>query len=190
METLQDWLKLKIVLAVKAIRSINGSDKVKAIRDFLSSLVDDPSILAQTIHRHGSIENSLHWVLDMTFREDNCQICDPTAVRNFALLHNIAINLVTGPFLKPVYKVNARRPPGMTATCSNSLKSILCVSPGSFAFKLGLAPFPEGIQALLIVVTVVHDAPEPLNSFEQFRCDRPCTGKQPQFLLHHRNAQG
>ncbi len=33
METLQDWLKLKIVLAVKAIRSINGSDKVKAIRD-------------------------------------------------------------------------------------------------------------------------------------------------------------
>ena len=47
----------------------------------------------------------------MTFREDNCQICDPTTVRNFALLHNIAINLVTGPFLKPVYKVNARRPP-------------------------------------------------------------------------------
>lgn len=96
LETLKDWPKLKTVLAVEAIRSVNGSGQVEAeIRYFLSSLAGDPSILAQAIRRHWSIENSLHWVLDVTFREDDCRIRDPTAARNFALLRKIAINLVT-----------------------------------------------------------------------------------------------
>jgi hypothetical protein len=37
----------------------------------------------------------LHWVLDVTFREDDSRVRDPTAVRNFALLRKIAINLVS-----------------------------------------------------------------------------------------------
>jgi len=96
LETLKDWPKLKTVLAVEAIRSVDGSHKVEAeIRYFLSSSAGNPSILAQAIRRHRSIENSLHWVLDVTFREDDCRIRDPTAARNFALLRKIAINLLT-----------------------------------------------------------------------------------------------
>lgn len=95
LETLGDWPELTTVLAVEAIRGVNRSGKVEAeIRYFLSSYAGDPPRLAQAIRRHWSIENSLHWVLDVTFREDDSRMRNPTAVRNFALLRKIAINLV------------------------------------------------------------------------------------------------
>ena len=96
LEALGEWPGLRTVLAVESIRSINGSGKVEAeIRYFLSSFAGDPQVLAQAIRRHWSIENSLHWVLDVTFREDDSRVRDPTAARNFALLRKMALNLVS-----------------------------------------------------------------------------------------------
>ena len=95
LEALSDWPGLRTVLAVESIRSVNGSRKVEAeIRYFLSSSAGEASLLAQAIRRHWSIENSLHWVLDVTFREDESRIRDPSAARNFALLRKMALNLV------------------------------------------------------------------------------------------------
>jgi predicted transposase YbfD/YdcC len=95
LEPLRDWPGLKTVLAVKTIRHVNGSDKTETdIRYFLSSSDDQPEILARAIRRHWQIENSLHWVLDVTFNEDHYRIRDRKAVQNFALLRKIAINLV------------------------------------------------------------------------------------------------
>ena len=95
LEPLRDWPGLKTVLAVESIRSINGSRKVETeTRYFLSSASDSPEVLASAIRQHWTIENSLHWVLDVTFREDDCRVRDRTAVRNLALLRKIAINLV------------------------------------------------------------------------------------------------
>ncbi len=92
---LADWPGLRTVLATEAIRSVNGSGKTEAeIRYFLSSCADAPALLAQAIRRHWSIENNLHWVLDVTFREDDSRIRDRRAARNFALLRKIAINLI------------------------------------------------------------------------------------------------
>jgi hypothetical protein len=42
-----------------------------------------------------SIENTLHWVLDVTFREDDSRVRDHRAARNFALLRKIAINRIS-----------------------------------------------------------------------------------------------
>lgn len=96
LEAVSDWPDLHTVLALESIRSINGSGKVEAeIRYFLSSFAGDPQVLAQAIRRHWSIENSLHWVLDVTFREDDSRVRDPTAARNFALLRKMALNLVS-----------------------------------------------------------------------------------------------
>ena len=50
--------------------------------------------LVQTIRRHWTIENGLHWVLDVTFREDDSRVRDRTAARNLAILRKIAINLM------------------------------------------------------------------------------------------------
>ena len=50
--------------------------------------------MVRAIRRHWSVENALHWVLDVTFREDDSRVRDRTAARNFALLRKIALNLV------------------------------------------------------------------------------------------------
>ena len=64
------------------------------IRYFLSSCRDDPATLGQAIRTHWGIENALHWVLDVTFREDDSRVRDRRAARNLAVLRRIAINLV------------------------------------------------------------------------------------------------
>ena len=63
-------------------------------RYFLTSCGDDPAVLVRAIRRHWSIENALHWVLDVTFREDDSRVRDHIAARNLALLRKIALNLV------------------------------------------------------------------------------------------------
>ncbi len=96
LEPLHEWPDLRSLLAVETIRSVNGTGKVESeIRYFLTSCGDDPAVLAQAIRRHWSIENSLHWVLDVTFREDDSRVRHRTAARNLALLRKIALNLVT-----------------------------------------------------------------------------------------------
>jgi len=89
------WPSLKTVLAVESIRSLDHSGKVETdIRYFLSSSQDSPEVLASAIRKHWRIENSLHWVLDVTFREDDCRVRETNAVSNFALLRKIALNLI------------------------------------------------------------------------------------------------
>jgi predicted transposase YbfD/YdcC len=96
LEPLSGWPDLRTVLAVEAIRGITGAGKIEAeVRYFLGSCSDDPAVLVQAIRRHWSIENALHWVLDVTFREDDSRGRDRTAARNLALLRKIALNLVT-----------------------------------------------------------------------------------------------
>ena len=95
LEPLHEWPDLRTLLAVETIRSVNGTGKTEAeIRYFLTSCEDDPAVLAQAIRRHWSIENSLHWVLDVTFREDDSRVRHRAAARNLALLRKIALNLV------------------------------------------------------------------------------------------------
>jgi len=109
LEALRAWPGLRTVLAVETIRGVNGSGKVEAeIRYFLSSCRDDPTVLVQAIRRHWTIENGLHWVLDVTFREDDSRVRDRTAARNLAILRKIAINLM-GRNRTPRVSMRARR---------------------------------------------------------------------------------
>jgi predicted transposase YbfD/YdcC len=97
LESLREWPDLRTVLAVETIRGVTGTGKVEAeIRYFLTSCGDDPAVLVRAIRRHWSVENALHWVLDVTFREDDSRVRDRTAARNLALLRKIALNLVAG----------------------------------------------------------------------------------------------
>jgi predicted transposase YbfD/YdcC len=109
LKALDTWSGLRTVLAVETIRGVNGSGKVEAeIRYFLSSCRDDATVLVQAIRRHWTIENGLHWVLDVTFREDDSRVRDRTAARNLAILRKIAINLM-GRNQTPRISMRARR---------------------------------------------------------------------------------
>jgi predicted transposase YbfD/YdcC len=95
LEPLRGWPELSTVLAVETIRGGTGTGKAETeIRYFLTSCGDAPAVLVQAIRRHWGIENALHWVLDVTFREDDSRVRDRTAARNLALLRKIALNLV------------------------------------------------------------------------------------------------
>jgi predicted transposase YbfD/YdcC len=92
--TLADWPGLEAVLAVETIRGVNGKGKVTAeIRHYLCSARLPPATLAAAIRNHWRIENGLHWVLDVTFREDASRVRERNAARNLARLRRIALNL-------------------------------------------------------------------------------------------------
>jgi len=92
--TLKDWPGLRAVLAVETIRGIPGRGKVTAeIRHYLSSAELPPVALAAAIRNHWRIENGLHWILDVGFREDASRIRERNAARNLGLLRKIALNL-------------------------------------------------------------------------------------------------
>ena len=95
LEALRTWPNLHTVLAVESLRSTSGTPKVETeIRYFLSSCRDDPIVLGRAIRQHWAIENALHGVLDVTFREDDSRVRDQCAARNLAVLRRMAINLV------------------------------------------------------------------------------------------------
>jgi predicted transposase YbfD/YdcC len=74
--------------------STRDGQTTSEVRYYLSSLAPDAKRLASAVRNHWGIENSLHWVLDMSFDEDQCRIRKDHGPANFALLRRIAINLI------------------------------------------------------------------------------------------------
>ena len=61
---------------------------------YLSTLSADAARLNELARRHWSVENELHWVLDMTFDEDHSRIRDRNSATNLALLRKLALALL------------------------------------------------------------------------------------------------
>ena len=76
---------------VKFIRQCDGGT-LREVRYYISSLAPDAKRLAESIRTHWSIENSLHWVLDVAFREDESRIRTGNAPTNFTVLRHIALS--------------------------------------------------------------------------------------------------
>jgi len=91
--TLADWQGLQSIAMVQAERQL-GDETTVARRYFISSLPSDAKQLLYASRAHWEIENKLHWVLDITFREDDCRIRKGNGAENFSVLRHIALNLV------------------------------------------------------------------------------------------------
>ncbi len=87
------WSGLQTVVRLEAQRQI-GTERTTEVRYYLSSLRGDPQRLNRVIRTHWSIENQVHWILDVAFREDDSRIRKGYASENMALLRHIALNLL------------------------------------------------------------------------------------------------
>ncbi len=87
------WPVLRSVAAVEGERRLGGAVS-RQIRSDLSSLPADAAAIAAAVRGHWGIENRLHWVLDVAFREDECRVRAGHAAENLAVLHRLALNLL------------------------------------------------------------------------------------------------
>jgi predicted transposase YbfD/YdcC len=79
------------------------------VRYFLSSLPPVARRLGAAIRGHWSIENGLHWVLDVVFREDARRVYDRTTAENVAFMPRLALSLLRGDTGKSSLKVKRKR---------------------------------------------------------------------------------
>lgn len=84
---------MQTLVKVETERTLDTTTSV-ATRVFISSLPNDVAHLLAAGRDHWGIENRLHWVLDIVFREDDSRVRKDRAPQNLAVLRHIALNLL------------------------------------------------------------------------------------------------
>jgi predicted transposase YbfD/YdcC len=87
------WRDLQSLILVEATREIKEQCATE-LRYYLSSLAPDAVRGAQAVREHWGVENSLHWVLDVAFREDESRVRVGNAPENLALVRKLTHNLL------------------------------------------------------------------------------------------------
>lgn len=90
----QQWLGLTSVGMVVCERQLWNKTTVE-VRFYISSLEYDAVVLANAVRSHWGLENSVHWVLDVTFHEDDSRIRKNNAPLNFSILRRLSLNVLS-----------------------------------------------------------------------------------------------
>jgi predicted transposase YbfD/YdcC len=93
LRTKEEWQDLKAIMQVYRRRCVAGKQS-EEWHYYISSADVMAKDLAESVRGHWSIENNLHWVLDVVFKEDACRTQDANAASNLALLRKIALSLL------------------------------------------------------------------------------------------------
>jgi len=90
---LEGWHRLRTVCMVQHER-FDGEKTTTQRRYYISSLAPEAEVLLRAVRQHWHIENKLHWVLDVAFREDESRIRTGHAAQNMAMVRRLALNLL------------------------------------------------------------------------------------------------
>lgn len=94
-EQKDQWIKLHSLIKIDAERQIKSTGETqRETRYYISSLQSDAQQLNRCVRSHWKIENSLHWVLDVAFHEDQSRKRAGKAAENFSVINRIALNLL------------------------------------------------------------------------------------------------
>ena len=103
------WPKLAGIGMIERQREINGTVSIERAYYIGSQGITSAESFAQAARDHWGIENSLHWVLDITFREDDCRVRKDQAPHNFAALRKFALALLRQDTHYPKRSLRSRR---------------------------------------------------------------------------------
>jgi predicted transposase YbfD/YdcC len=103
------WPGLKSVTMVISTREVIGQGATVECRYYLSSLEGNAEEIGSAIRFHWGIENSLHWVLDVQFREDQARNRKKNSAENMAIIRHMAINLLKKNQAKKRMSIRSKR---------------------------------------------------------------------------------
>ena len=118
-----EWTGLTSIAAITATRTDKKTGEVSSeTRLYISSLPPAPETILNAARSHWSIENNLHWQLDVTFREDQCRTRKDNAPLNLAIIRHAALNMLK----REGSKMSIKRKRLKAAMNQDFRKSVLC----------------------------------------------------------------
>ena len=103
------WPNAKTIgMAIRTHRKTGEEKETTEIRYYISSERRNGKDFARYVRKHWGIENGLHWVMDMTFREDESRVMERTIADNLSWIRRFTVTLL---------KQHRAKKPGRQATC-------------------------------------------------------------------------
>lgn len=117
------WRGIRSVVEILSRREMNNGTVTEETRYFISSLKVGAKKAFDAIRSHWLIENSLHWSLDMSYREDECRIRRQNGAEFFTVLRRLSLNIIKKDQSK---KAGISRKRKMAARNTDYLMQLMC----------------------------------------------------------------
>ena len=103
------WAGLCALGKVERTRELTGKPPSVECAYYLCSIEADAQLLARCVRGHWGVENKVHWVLDVTFSEDACQVHEHNVATNLSMLRKMSLNLLRNDPSKGTLKGKRKR---------------------------------------------------------------------------------